>query len=92
MRPPVAAAAASSANDSFFSNVPMRYPTMSGLNVEASGMVAGQEEVKAIPAPPQEPPKSILKPPTQPPQAQQPQSYQEHGSKPPSLAGVSFGE
>ena len=64
----------------------MRYPTMSGLKIDAAGVSsnANIEEVKSEPV--ANMPKPILKPPSQPPTV-------EYGSKPPSLPqSVAFKE
>lgn len=68
--------------DGFFNNGPMRYPTMSGMGVDAFGLSGANQPVAAAGAPEEakdkegELPKGILKQPTQ---------YMEHGNKPPAL-------
>ncbi len=56
----------------------MRYPTMSGLKIDAAGVSSAAEEVKSVPV--ANMPKPALKPPSAPPQA-----TVEYGSKPPAL-------
>jgi len=61
----------------------MRYPTMSGLGVDAAG-VSGAQVAQAASAPEESKnpmPKPALKPPT---------VVQEYGNQPPSLKNVSF--
>lgn len=73
----------------FFNQGPMRYPTMSGLKVDAAGLTGVQAQVEESKNVPAEQPKPILKQPTMP--AEKPAV--EYGNKPPALPkSVGFNE